>query len=275
MLTAINQIKKKSLVIKFTVLLLITVCFITVGAAARLRVRGASAQSGSVTPTAFDARVLDPVPSQHTARQSAYTVTWTHTATSTDGRTHPLQTTTRYQRGDGAYKLVHTYHAQGKVAERVEVYFGFDGLGVFRLDAERKRLVFTAPLVEDASEDVRTALREDPRFEREEDVRGQNAFVLRTPRGAGYAEEYRAPALGGLLIKRVEESARGRQVMEPTELVLGEPDASLFTELGQYPADYAAYEQSIAQMDRDEGREAAQLMRELMRRMQTKKSSSR
>ncbi|HEV7904479.1 MAG TPA: hypothetical protein VGO96_11615 [Pyrinomonadaceae bacterium] len=231
----------------------------------------------SATPAAFDARGLDPVASQHPARQSAYTVSWTHTATSPDGHARLLQTTTRYQRADGAYKLVHTYHAPERVAGRVEVYFGFDGLGVFRLDAERKQLVFTAPLLEDAPEDVREALREDPRFEREEDVRGQSAFVLRTtaPGGAGYTEEYRAPALGGLLVKRVEESARGRQAMEPTELALGEPDASLFAELGQYPADYAAYERSIAQMERGEGREAAQLMRELMRRMQTKKSSSR
>jgi hypothetical protein len=284
MLTTINLRKRKPLILKLTVLLIITACVITAGTAAmRLHARGATAQHGIVTATAFDARGLDPVTSQPTERQPAYTASWTYTATSTDGQRRVLQTTTRYQRADGIYKLVHTYQAQekdagSKVAGSAEVYFGFNGLGVFRLDRERGLLIFVAPLADDAAVDVPTALREEPRFDREEDVRGQPTHVLRMPaaRGGGYTEEYRAPALGGLLIKRVEETPqRGRQVMEPTELVMGEPDARLFAELDQYPTDYAYYERKIVRTERDEGHEAAQIMRRLMSKMQAVRPARR
>ena len=207
----------------------------------------------------------------------AFTVTWRRTATAPDGQTRLLQTTTRSQRADGTYRLVHIYAAQERAAERVEVSFGFTGLGIFRLDAERKLLDFTAPLVDDGAQDVLKVLREDPRFDREEDVQGQQTIVLRTParRGEGYTEDYHAPALGGLLLKRVEASERERRVLEPTEIELGEPDAKLFTELTQYPVDYARYEQSIAQAERGRQHDVARLMREFMRRMKTFKPGRR
>jgi hypothetical protein len=207
----------------------------------------------------------------------AFTVTWRRTATAPDGQTRLLQTTTRSQRADGTYRLVHTYAAQERAAARVEVSFGFTGLGLFRLDAERKLLEFTAPLVDDGAQDVPKVLREDPRFDREEDVQGQQTIVLRTParRGEGYTEDYRAPALGGLLLKRVEASERERRVLEPTQIELGEPDANLFAELNQYPVDYARYELSIAQAERGRRHDVARLMRELLRRMKTFKPHRR
>lgn len=231
---------------------------------------GAPGNSSSAAPEERPSAPLPP----------AFTLTLKRTATApADGQTRLLPTTTRYQRADGIYKLVHTYPAEEGAAARVEVAFGFTGLGVFRLDRERRRLVFLSPLTDDAAVDARTALlREDPSFDREEDVLGQQTLVLRMPApwGEGYTEYYRAPALGGLLIKQVEESPRlGRRVMEPTELVLGEPAAGLFAELAQYPADYADYERTIARMDRGNGHETAQFMRELMRRMQAVKPGNR
>ena len=197
--------------------------------------------------------------------------------TSPDGQSRPLQTSKRYQRADGAYKLVHTIQSQNGSADRVETVFGFIGLGAFRLDEERRQLVFIAPMTEEQPEDVEAYLRADPRFNREEDVRGQRSIVWRrsTHRDAGFIEEYRAPSLGGLLIKRVEDSPRGRQIFEPTAFEMGEPDAGLFTELFQYPSEYARYEQSIAQADRDQRHDAARLMRELVRRMKTVKPERR
>jgi hypothetical protein len=247
----------------------------------------ASQESGNARETAPAGQASEHAPSSaspnadaHAERptlQPAFTVTWRRTATAPDGQTRLLQTTTRSQRADGAYRLVHTYAAQERVVAREEVSFGFNGLGVFRLDAERKLLDFTAPLVDDGAQDVLKVLREDPRFDREEDVQGQQTIVLRTPasRGEGYTEDYRAPALGGLLLKRVEASERERRVMEPTEIELGEPDARLFAELNQYPVDYTRYEQSIAQAERGRQHDVARLMRELMRRMKAFKPGRR
>lgn len=119
---------------------------------------------------------------------------------------------------------------------RVETYFGYVGLGLFRLDETRHRLVFVAPQSDDLSEDVEAALRSDARFDREEDVRGQRALVMRAAGAddAAYTEEFHAPALGGLLVKRVEHSPIRREVWEPTSVEFGEPSASLFTDLDRY-----------------------------------------
>jgi hypothetical protein len=208
----------------------------------------------------------------------AFTITWERTATSPDGLARLLRTTKRYQRSDGVYKLVQTHQEQdGRGDSRVEIYYGFVGLGVFRFDAQRGRLIFFAPQIDDRTQDVESALRADPRFDREEDVWGQRAVVLRTSAdGAGYAEEYRALSFGGLLIKRVEDSGRGREVWEPTNIEMGEPDNGLFADLFRYPADYTHYEQTIQRTERDrQQRGVARIMRELMSRMKVVKAQGR
>lgn len=219
------------------------------------------------------AEVALPVKAQNATAHAAFAVTWARTETSADGRTSLLQTTKRYQRSDGLYKLVHTYHGREGANDRIETLFGFVGLGVFRLDEGHRQLVFAGPQVAEQPEDVEVYLRADPRFDREEDVRGQRAIVWRSVMGrsSGYTEEYRAVSLGGLLIKRVEVSPRRRQVFEPTSIEMGEPDAGLFRELYRYPANYALYERSIQQAGRADHPETAQLMRELLQRMKTVK----
>lgn len=275
MVTTINLLTRKPVALKFFVLALVTACVVTAGAAARLRGSEAPANPEAVTPSSLDERGLDPVAAaeRRPDRQPAFTVAWTRTATAPDGQSQLLQTTRRYQRADGAYKLVHTIQSQNSSAGRVETVFGFVGLGAFRLDEARRQLVFISPMTEEEPEDVEGYLRADPRFNREEEVQGQRSIVWRTSthRDTGFVEEYRAPALGGLLIKRVEESARGRQVLEPTEIDMGEPAANLFVELEQYPADYARYEESIARADREQRLDAARLMRALMHRMKKAK----
>ncbi|MCA1565772.1 MAG: hypothetical protein LC803_09070 [Acidobacteria bacterium] len=269
---------RKSRILKFSALGLLTACVITAGAARLRIVRGASAETGIVTPPAASERGLDPVSaSERAGRQPAFTITLTRTTSTPDGQSRLLQTSKRYQRADGAYKIVHTFPGRGGAADRVEIVLGLAGLGAFRLDEEQRRLIFISPMVEEQPEDVETYLRDDPRFNREENVQGQHSIVWRTstPRDAGFIEEYRAPALGGLLIKRVEESARGRQALETTEIEMAEPAASLFHDLYQYPADYTRYEQSIEQAERAQQRDTARVMRELLRRMKTFKLDRR
>ncbi|HZH30465.1 MAG TPA: hypothetical protein VEY11_06855 [Pyrinomonadaceae bacterium] len=277
--TTIDPVTRKP-VIKVSALILVMACLITAGAAAvRLGVRGVPTQLKVVTPTpaSLVGRGLAPPPSQRPDRQQAFTISWTRTMTGPDGQPRLLQTSKRYQRADGAYKLVHTIRGQNGSADRVETVFGYIGLGAFRLDEERRQLVFIAPMTEDQPEAVEAYLRADPRFKREDVVQGQRAIVWRSAkqRDAGFVEEFRAPTLGGLLIKRVEESGRRRQVLEPTEIEMGEPAAGLFAELEQYPADYARYDQSIARQERDGQHDAARLMRELTHRMKSLKPDKR
>ena len=192
-------------------------------------------------------------PFDQAARHTAFTISWERTETSADGRSRLLRTTTRYQRADGLYKLVQTYPAREDTAARVETYYGYVALGLFRLDEAQGRLVFVAPQSDEGSEDVEAALRSDPRFDREEDVRGQRALVMRT-RGADeadYTEEFHAPALGGLLVRRVEYSPVRREVWEPTSVDLGDPSASLFTDIDRYRPDYTHYEREIQKTQRD------------------------
>jgi|GEM_PF-6998645 len=211
-------------------------------------------------------------------RSSAFTINWERTETSADGRSRLLRNTSRYQRADGLYKLVQTYPARADVPGRVETYFGYVGLGLFRLNEAGRRLVFVAPQSDDLSEDVEAALRSDARFNREEDVRGQRALVMRTVGGdeATYTEEFHAPALGGLLVKRVERSPIRREVWEPTSVELGEPAASLFADIERYRPDYTHYEREIQKTQRDpQQRRAAQVMRELMQRMRAVRPDAR
>jgi hypothetical protein len=282
--TTLTRLTKKPVALKFIVLIVGTVCLISVGSAASLRVREAIAAviPGTLpTATTFDARGLDALAAQRPERKPSFTITWIRTLTTPDGQTYQLQTSTRSQRADGAYKLVHTFHDRDGAADRVEIVYGFLGLGVFRLDGARRQLVFDAPLTDEQPKDLEAYLRADPRFDRVEDVQGQRAIVWRTTTAAdagsdaGYAEDYRAPALGGLLIKQVEDSPRGRQVFEPTAIELGEPAAGLFAELYEYPADYARYEQSIEREERGQQHDTARLMRELVRRMKTVKPGRR
>jgi len=217
-------------------------------------------------------------PSLQSTRPSAFTINWERTETSDDGHSRLLRTTTRYQRADGLYKLVQTYPAREDMPGRVETYFGYVGLGLFRLDEAGRRLVFVAPQSDDLSEDVEAALRSDARFDREEDVRGQRALVMRTVGAdeATYTEEFHAPALGGLLVKRVEHSPIRREVWEPTSVELGEAAASHFTDLHRYPPDYTQYERDIQKTQRDpQQRRAAQIMRGLMARMRAVRPDAR
>ena len=214
------------------------------------------------------------------ARQTSYpgfTLTLSRTISPAGGQARLLSTLQRYQRSDGVYRLAQTtYQPDGK-AGRVDVAFGFIGLGVFRLDEARKRLVFTGPLVDEAPENVEGFLRNNPLFAREESVEGVNTVVWRKagPTQGEFTEEYRAPSLGGLLIKTVKVSARQNETIAPTKIESGEPAQNLFTELLLYPVDYSDYERRAQEMDKKGEREVARLMRELLRRMRSVKSDGR
>jgi hypothetical protein len=180
-----------------------------------------------------------------------------------------LSTLQRFQRSDGTYKLVETSSDLDGTTRRVQTSLGFVGLGVFRLDETRGRLVFTGPQVDDPPGNVEQGLRSNQLFAREESVAGFNTIVWRKAgRSEGdFGEEYRAPSLGGVVIKSVKVTARGREVVEPTAIQIGEPASILFRELLLFPSDYSIYERRVQEIARQGDAETARLMQQYLERM--------
>jgi len=210
-----------------------------------------------------------PVEAAPQAQAPAFTLTTSHTLGTADGRERLQSTQQRFQRSDGAYKLVQTFYSADGTKVGMQTYFGFIGFGVFRLDQAGQRLVFTGPLIDDRQEDVEKFLRQHELFTREESVAGVSTVVWRQqePGEAEFVEEYRAPSLGGLLIKTVKVSAHGRETFEPTAINMGEPAASLFNELFAYRVDYSSYERQVGQMEKKNEPQTALLMQQLLERM--------
>jgi hypothetical protein len=250
---------------KLSVAATVTAGIVTIGATLDGRATvSAPAPTLNATPM-----IASAVPPRSISRQ-AFSITWARTVTSPDGQSQLLLTSKQDVRADGAFKLVHTFHDRdGVAASRSETYFGLMNLGTFRLDEVRHLLVFAAPILDEGVAEVEAYLREQPQYDREEDVFGQRTLVWRIPHEdkRGYTEEYRAPALGGLLIKRVRQSPRGREVFEPTEIMLGEPSPTLFAEFSQYAVDYSDFERRVQQTERRGGKEAAKAMRAALRRI--------
>jgi hypothetical protein len=204
------------------------------------------------------------------ARHSAYTITFERTLNAPDGQRRRVATTSRYQRADGALKLVHTFYSPDGSTSGGNTYFGLARLGYFRLDEAGRTLVFTTPVSADEEpEDVEAFLRGQPQFDREEELHGQRTIVWRMAdkETQELTEEWRAPALGGLLLKRVVASPRGQDIFAPTEITLGDPSPGLFAELSSYAFDYSYFEGKIQEMERVGNKEVAHAMREALHRM--------
>lgn len=204
----------------------------------------------------------------------SFTLTTSRTVTDSKERAQLVSTEQRFQRSDGIYKLVQTLYAHDDKKEHVQILFGYSGLGVFRLDEGQKRLVFMGPLTDDRPADIERFLRADEQFTREEAVAGINAIVWRkSGRAKGdVIEEFRAPSLGGLLVKIVKTTGQGREVLEPTAIQMGEPEFGLFSELLSYQVDYSAYEEQVRETEKNEP-DVGVVMRQLLVRMQRSRPS--
>jgi hypothetical protein len=222
---------------------------------------------GKTKPIIAKTRLSAPVAAVPSA--SAFTLALTRTITRADGQSRVLSALQRFQRSDGTYKLVQTLYDADVKAEPVQTSFGLARLGVFRLDETHGRLIFMGPLVEDEPGDVEQGLRSNQLFAREESVAGITTIVWRKVgrSEADFVEEYRAPSLGGVLIKSVKVTARGREVVEPTAIQTGEPTTALFSELFLYPSDYSRYERQVQEVAKQGDAETALLMRQFLDRM--------
>jgi hypothetical protein len=224
--------------------------------------------------TVFGGRGREAMPVVHEAQlvsSPAFTLTTSRTIRRGNQRDRLLSTAQRSQRSDGIYKLEQTFYAPDGTRVGKQTYFGFLGLGVFRVDEARKLMVFTGPLIDDRPADIEKYLRSHELFTREESVAGVTAMVWRQADAdtEEFREEYRAPSLGGLLIKSVKVSAHERETIEPTSIQLGEPATNLFNELLSYGADYSSYQRQVMQTEKKNDPEMALLMRQLLERMRT------
>jgi hypothetical protein len=199
----------------------------------------------------------------------AFTLISSRTVAHSNDQTRRLSLVQRSQRSDGVYMLVQTFYAADGATVRVQTYFGFIGLGVFRLDEAGRRLVFTGPQIEESIADIEQFLRANPGFAGEESVAGIRTIVWRQPGEDGpedFFAEYRAPSLGGLVIKTVKVSGREREVFEPTAIQMGEPPANLFSELFSFASDYTFYERRVQEAEKHNEPDAT-FMRQLLERM--------
>ena len=227
-----------------------------------------SALAGRVRNSKPSATVIAPQRSY-----PAFTLTTSRTIARPGERERQLSRLQRLQRSDGAFKLVHTDYQEDGTAGRVQTMFGYLGLGVFRLDESNRRLVFMGPQQDEAHENLEQVLRAHPLFTREETVQGVRTIVWRKGEAdaAAFSEEYRAPALGGWVIRRVKVSQRGRETVEPLRIETAEPAANLFHELFTYPVDYTNFEQRIGETEGRNSPETAGFMRETLARMRQRR----
>lgn len=193
-------------------------------------------------------------PADDQVSSPAYTMTAMATRAPAGGPPLPYATYIRHQRRDGLFKLVSTYHQENGSADRTVTTYGVDGLGVFVLDEGRGRLVFRGPLPEAPDGDVAGTLRADPHYNREETTAGVGVVVLHyeDEEGGGYTETFRAPALGGLVVKNVREFGGAREVFETTSIEAGDPDPAQF-DRWRYAADYGDYARKV-ERERARGR---------------------
>ncbi len=173
-----------------------------------------------------------------------FKMTSTQTYTPTGGKARVTATVERFQKADGTFKSVYTYYNPDGSVQRTNSSFGQAGRGVFRVDEKSKTSTFLSPMPAKKPIFTEDILRSDPNFVREEIVLGYKTFVSRLPDddSSDYTELYRAIDFQGLAIKMVDVSSGGTNVLEPTKIEIGEPDAKIF-EAPDYPINYEEYKQ--------------------------------
>lgn len=202
-----------------------------------------------------------------TRKLVGFTMTMTQTFISADGQRTLNTTRVRYQRADTTWKEATTYYNPDGTILSVNKSYSLNGRGVFAVDEQNKKLLFIGPRLHQVHEFSEAEARKEPDFVREDSVLGYKTLVTRIPdtEGSGYSEFYRAPALNGAYLKTVFVSGEGYStVFEATKIELGEPAASEFAEVPNYPFNYEGYEKKIGIQEKRGNRELADQMRQAL-----------
>jgi|GEM_PF-1338268 len=169
-------------------------------------------------------------------KKTAYTIVLQSTEYDASGKGTAVYTETRYASANGNWYSLRLY-ANGRSDET----FALIGRGVYAKVGSK--LNFLSDY--DASNPMMSLekLQKSPNFVRTETVLGQAAVVLKTGSPDNVVELYRAPSLGGDIIKMVRRAGSETiTVLEPLSLTFGEPDASLF-KMPNLPVDRKHFEE--------------------------------
>lgn len=200
--------------------------------------------------------------------ETAFTMTSEQTFTGTDGKSWLNAIKVRFQKADGAWKEVTTYYKPDGSVLAVNKRYSIYGRGVFEVNEQQKKLLFVGPRLHEVHVFSEAEARKDSDFVREDSVLGYKTLVTRVPDSEGssdYTEFHRAPDLNGVYLKTVFASSEGYStVIEATKIELGEPAASEFADLPNYPVGYDFYETKIQIMESRGNHDLAEQMRQLL-----------
>jgi hypothetical protein len=151
----------------------------------------------------------------------AYTLSSQATQYDPDSAVRPLYIETLYMSATGNWHNIKQYASGAKVEA-----FGTVGQGVFAKREGDAKMNFLSSY--DSPKPILTAagFQKSSGFLRTETVLGYPAFVTKADNDSR-VEFYCAPIIGGANIKIVHRNETKTVVVEPTSLVLGEPDSSL------------------------------------------------
>jgi hypothetical protein len=169
-------------------------------------------------------------------KKTAYTVVLQATEYDASGKGTPVYTETRYASANGNWYSIRLY-ADGRNDET----FALIGRGVYAKVGSKLNFLsdYDAPTPMMSLE----KLQKSPNYVRTETVLGQEAAVLKTGDPNNVIELYRAPSLGGDIIKMVRHAGSETvTVLEPLSLTFGEPDASLL-KMPNLPVDRTHFEE--------------------------------
>lgn len=150
-----------------------------------------------------------------------------------DGRVVQAFTETRYVSSTGDWRSLRQLPS-GAVIERV----GIAGRGVYTIDAQAQKMWFNSPYSDTFPKAGER--RRGNNYLRTETVMGYAADVVKLE-GAGKSFEiFQATKLSGFVVKQVERGQGLTRIIEPTSIIVGEPD-NQFLKFTEYPEDRSAY----------------------------------
>lgn len=138
----------------------------------------------------------------------------------TPGESRLIYTEARLVSSNGAWRILQN-HANGKVVER----YAEAGEGVFQLDRKLRKRRMLSPYKSPQADPLWRSV--SGRLIRADKVAGLDVLVFEKQLPGGTIVVYRAPSLGGQIVKLVRNGPHNRFVLEAVNVVLEDPDLDL------------------------------------------------
>jgi hypothetical protein len=166
---------------------------------------------------------------------------------------------TRYVSATGAWRQVATlFNRDGSAA--ADIGFRIPNVGVFHLRGTTP--MFLSPASPSLGNGFSgEMLRTSKDFNREDSIAGYRALVIRYAgpsaklNSQNYTEDWIIPEFGPTIFKGISRSETTTDVMEPVQVIVGEPDGALVQGRLDSPVSFAQFEKKIAMAEK-QGRQA-------------------